>query len=245
VWDAWPVVTEPFFQWVVEDRFPAGRPGWEASGVEFVRNVVPFEHMKLRLLNGAHTAIAAIGRITGLATVDEAITHPTVRRFIKGYWAEVAATLPADLQPDAYARRLLTRFENASLAHRTEQIATDASQKVPQRILAPFSELRAAGRPRPYLTHAIAAWIRSCAGFDEAHRTFAVTDPAFQAWPGRPDQNEASVTDCVRAFLGWSGVFRADLRADAQLAGELAEILTNFRRSGVLKVLDDLAERTA
>jgi fructuronate reductase len=243
--DAWPVVTEPFFQWVVEDRFPMGRPGWEASGVEFVSDVLPFERMKLRMLNGAHSSIAAIGRITGMATVDEAINHPIVRSFVKGYWAEVAATLPLGLQPSDYALRLLERFQNASLAHRAEQIATDASQKLPQRILAPYRELRAAGKGTRHLVHAMAAWIRSCAGVDEARRPFPVIDPTYQAWTGKPDQEVTSPTECARAFLNWSEVFGPDINDDARLASEIATILTDYRRKGVMRVLDDFVKSTA
>ena len=77
--DAWPVLAEPFFQWVIEDNFPLGRPQWEASGVEFTANVAPHEAMKLRLLNGAHSTIAAFGQVAGFATVAAAMANPVIR----------------------------------------------------------------------------------------------------------------------------------------------------------------------
>ena len=87
--DAWPVVAEPYFRFVIEDRFPHGRPALERSGVEFVSDVEPYEHMKLRMLNGSHSAIAAIGQIAGLKTVADAWGEKTVRDFIDAYWRDV------------------------------------------------------------------------------------------------------------------------------------------------------------
>jgi fructuronate reductase len=237
VYDAWPVVTEPFYQWVIEDRFSAGRPEWERSGVEFVADVDPFERMKLRLLNGAHSTIAAIGRIAGFATVSEAIAEPTVRGFVQRYWAEAARTLPENLDVAAYARRLLERFDNVAVKHRTEQIAMDASQKIPQRLLAPLRELRSDGKPAPCLTHALAIWIRSCAGLDEAGRAFTISDPLLQGWRTAPDQRAASPAEIVKAFLGLSAVFGDDIGKLPGLARELETILADINRRGVLAVL--------
>ncbi|TIV91601.1 MAG: mannitol dehydrogenase family protein, partial [Mesorhizobium sp.] len=86
--DAWPVMTEPFRQWVIEDRFPAGRPAWERFGVTMVEDVGPFEDMKLRLLNGAHSGIAYLGLLSGHATVDRAFADPSIRQFVDRLWAE-------------------------------------------------------------------------------------------------------------------------------------------------------------
>ena len=94
--DAWPVMTEPFRQWVVEDKFPAGRPAWEKFGVTMVRDVRPFEEMKLRLLNGAHSSIAYLGLLAGHETVAEAFADPAIRRFVDALWAEAIPTLPKD-----------------------------------------------------------------------------------------------------------------------------------------------------
>lgn len=139
--DAWPVVAEPYFRFVIEDRFPHGRPKLEKSGVEFVGNVEPYEHMKLRMLNGSHSAIAAIGQIASLATVADAWGEKTVRDFIDAYWREVGRTLDPVVDGAEFAAGLRERFANPSLQHKTMQIASDASQKVPLRILAPLREL--------------------------------------------------------------------------------------------------------
>ena len=145
--DAWPIVTEPFSQWVVEDDFPAGRPAWEKFGVTMVRDVRPFEEMKLRLLNGAHSSIAYLGLLCGHDTVAKSFGDPAIRRFVQALWAEAAATLPDDVGLDTqrYVRELTERFDNTALAHRTAQIANDGSQKLPQRIIGTALDRLAAG----------------------------------------------------------------------------------------------------
>ncbi len=231
--DAWPAVAEPFFQWVIEDRFSLGRPGWEASGAEFVADVAPFERMKLRLLNGAHSALAAVGRVAGYDTVSRAIADPALRDFIRAYWREVIPTISPAIDAEEYVRRLLVRFDNTALRHLTAQIATDASQKIPQRLLAPLRERRAAGARSPAMIFALAAWIRSCAGFDDSGAPLPLADPVFERWTGRPDQRHASVDETVRAFLSFTPVFGGEAASDAALAEDLRAALDDIRRFGI------------
>jgi fructuronate reductase len=231
--DAWPVVAEPFFQWVIEDRFPLGRPRWERSGAEFVSDIAPFENMKLRLLNGAHSAIAAIGRLAGFDTVADAMSDPRVSRFVQAFWNEVIPTLSGGIDAEDYTRRLSVRFHNTALRHRTAQIASDASRKIPQRILVPLRERRARGAPCPAMTFAIAAWIRSCAEYDENGARMTLVDPCLEKWSGKPDQTVASVEETVRAFLSLESVFDTDFRTDIAFFGSLSEALADIRRFGV------------
>jgi fructuronate reductase len=229
--DAWPVVAEPFFQWVIEDHFPTGRPEWERAGVEFATDVGPHEAMKLRLLNGAHSCIAAMGRVSGQATVAEAIGNPVIRALITAYWAEVAPTIAPGIDVAGDTARLLTRFDNMTLHHRCAQIATDASLKVPQRIVAPLRELVAKGRPAPMLCFAMAAWIRSCQGTDEAGAAMPLSDPQLQKWPGLPGA-AVPVAETVRAFLGFSQVFGSG--PGRGIAPELEAALADIRNLSVL-----------
>ncbi len=229
--DAWPVLAEPFFQWVIEDRFPSGRPEWERSSVEFASDVAQFEAMKLRLLNGAHSTIAAIGRISGHVTVAEAIGNPVIRAFITAYWAEVAPTIAPGIDVAGYTARLLTRFDNTALHHRCAQIATDASLKMPQRIVAPMRELLAMGRPVPMLGFALAAWIRSCQGANEAGAAMPLSDPQLQGWSGLPGP-QVSVADTVAAFLGFVPVFGGGV--DPSVTATLEAALTDIRNLGAL-----------
>ncbi|MDX8446504.1 mannitol dehydrogenase family protein [Mesorhizobium captivum] len=177
--DAWPVMTEPFRQWVIEDRFPAGRPAWEKFGVTMVEDVGPFEDMKLRLLNGAHSGIAYLGLLSGHATVDRAFADPAIRQFVDVLWAEAIPTLPQDagLDTTAYTAELAERFSNTALAHRTAQIANDGSQKLPQRIIASALECLEAGTELVHLTLVVAAWIAACATRGKTLPEGHFTDP--------------------------------------------------------------------
>ncbi len=159
--DVWPVMTEPFRQWVVEDNFPTGRPAWEKFGVAMVRDVKPFEEMKLRLLNGAHSSIAYLGLLSGHETVSAAFGDPAIRRFVDALWAEAIPTLPPGLDPHSYIGDLFERFANSALVHRTAQIANDGSQKLPQRIVGSALDRVAAGASANHLMLAVAAWIRA------------------------------------------------------------------------------------
>ncbi len=177
--DAWPVITEPFTQWVIEDNFPQGRPRWECGGAQFVRNVEPFEHMKLRLLNGAHSTLAYLGSLAGHETVAAASNDPLFIAMLQGLWREAIPTL---VQPEgqdlaAYCDALLERFQNRAIRHLTAQIAMDGSQKLPQRLLGTIRNNLEAGRPIRHLSLGIAAWMRYVTGVDEKCARFEVRDP--------------------------------------------------------------------
>lgn len=230
--DAWPVLAEPFFQWMIEDNFPLGRPEWEIAGVEFTTDVAPFEAMKLRLLNGAHTTIAAMGRLTGMGTVADTISHPVIRAFIRAYWAEVTPTIAPGIDVTAYTTRLLARFDNTALQHKTAQIATDASLKLPQRVLAPLRELLSKGREAPFLTFAVAVWIRSSQGSDQTGGSLPLSDPQLQGWTTLPGP-ETPVAETARAFAHFAPVF-GDLTSPALVAG-LASALADIQRVGVIE----------
>jgi fructuronate reductase len=177
--DAWPVMTEPFCQWVVEDHFPQGRPAWEKFGATMVDDVRPYEEMKLRLLNGAHSAIAYLGLLSGHETVDKAFGDPAIRRFVDRLWAEAIPTLPRDagLDTGGYTAELAQRFANPALAHRTAQIANDGSQKLPQRIVDSALCRLGSGAAADHLALAIAAWIAAGEARGRALPQGHFTDP--------------------------------------------------------------------
>lgn len=157
------VVTEPFRQWVIEDRFAGPRPRWEVAGAALVAEVAPFEAAKLRMLNGAHSALAYLGLAAGHDFVHQAVADPAIRPVVERLMREEAApTVAAAPGQDlpAYADALLARFANPALPHRLAQIATDGSQKIGQRWLAPLAINRARGRPCPATMSALAAWVR-------------------------------------------------------------------------------------
>ncbi|MGP9683803.1 mannitol dehydrogenase family protein [Brachybacterium sp. AOP3-A1-3] len=156
--DTVPVVTEPFTEWVVEDRFRGRRPAWEKAGVQFTDDIELHELRKLRLLNGAHTLMAYAGQVAGVERVDEAIGHREVRALVEQLWSEARATLDlpaADL--DAYTAALEERFRNPRLADNLIRIAADGTAKLPVRALPVIAELGGPDKA-PGEVAAVAAW---------------------------------------------------------------------------------------
>ncbi len=156
------VFTEPFTQWVIEDRFAGPRPQWEAGGAQFTRQVASYETAKLRMLNGAHSALAYLGLARGHEFVHQAIADLPLRTLVERLMrSEAAPTIvaAADQDLDDYADRLLERFANAALRHRLAQISMDGSQKIPQRWLETLRYHQRQGRTCPALLTALAAWL--------------------------------------------------------------------------------------
>jgi len=210
--DAAAVACEAFSQWVVEDRFPAGRPDWEADGVEMVADVEPFETMKLRLLNGAHSLLAYSGLARGKATVAEAVADPALLALVRAYLDEAAASLGerAGLDPAAYGAALLARFGNDALEHRLAQIAMDGSQKLPQRWLDGALVNLEQGRPVGATAEAVAAWIAHVRGIGAAGAAHRVDDP-MAARLADCHRRHATAEGVVDALLGIREIFPARL----------------------------------
>lgn len=236
--DSWPVVTEPFWQWVVEDTFPSGRPRLELSGVEFVEDVKPHENMKIRMLNGAHTTIAAIGRVAGLATVHEVYADNRVRNFIDAYFRQVEMTLADGVDSEKYKSRLSTRFSNTALQHRTEQIAMDASQKLPQRIIAPLADLTDAGQGRSLLLFALAIWIRSCMPTNEPGDVLIMNDPLAQQLSVAVAQDDPETI--VDAIFQIDGIFDPRWPSDQAARHEVTRFLECIQNEGVLDAIQTM-----
>lgn len=155
------VITEPFSQWVIEDNFAGPRPRWELGGAEFVTDVAPYETAKLRMLNGAHSALAYIGLAHGHEFVHQAIADPAIRPLIETLMRHEAATsiIAAPNQDlTAYADALIARFANSALDHRLIQIAMDGSQKIPQRWLETLQFHQSNTKQCPAILTALAAW---------------------------------------------------------------------------------------
>ena len=178
--DAWPIVTEPFSQWVIEDGFPTGRPRFEDSGATLVQDVAPYELAKLRLLNGSHSTLAYLGYLAGYETVSDVMANESFARLVAELMEkESAPTLDAGKTGDlkAYMRELLARFRNPALRHLNRQIAMDGSQKLPQRLLGAVRARLARGAPIERLALGVAGWMRYVTGVDERGGPIDVRDP--------------------------------------------------------------------
>jgi fructuronate reductase len=237
VHDAAPVVCEPFRQWVIEDRFAGPRPAWELAGAELVAKVGPYEEMKLRLLNGSHSAIAYLGCLAGFEHVFDVMAEPDFVTFVREMMAEATPTLhvPGDLA--AYQAALIARFANPSLAHRTSQIAMDGSQKLPQRLLGTIRERLCAGAPIDRLSLAVAAWIRYASGRDEQGRAIEVADPLAGRLAAIGAAAGSDPVALARGFFELGEVFGTDLPRDerftAAVTGWLASLLARGARATV------------
>ena len=235
--DCWPVMTEPFGQWVVEDRFPAGRPAWEKFGVTMVADVRPFEEMKLRLLNGSHSAIAYLGLLSGHATVANAFADPAINSFVGRLWGEAIPTLPAGagLDPHDYVKQLARRYGNTALAHQTRQIANDGSQKLPQRIVATALDRLRQGATVQHLALVVAAWIAACAARGAQLPAGHFTDPLDEALD-KLFVRSLPARDVVDAVFGIAG-FAAGADERERLVALVAAHLQILRGKGVAAAL--------
>jgi len=217
--DAWPVVTEPFSQWVVEDNFPLGRPRWELGGAIFSNEIEAWEHMKLRCLNGAHSTLSYMGQLLGLETVADAMASPRIVKLIEGLWQEIIPTLhaPSGSNPAEYVEALKVRFCNPAIRHKTAQIAMDGSQKLPQRLLAPLRNRLEAGKPAAHIEAAIAAWMLYAAKTIRTGGVEALKDPMAAQIAAKVAEAGSSVEMLVAGLLAIEAIFSSDLPADGAL----------------------------
>ena len=237
--DAAPVATEPFSQWVIEDRFAHGRPEWDKAGAQFVADVAPFELMKLRLLNGAHSTMAYLGYLAGHDFIFQVSAEALFARAVGRLWAELAPTLPtaltgaAGIDIAAYQRDLLTRFRNTALPHRTWQIAMDGSQKIPQRLLAPARQRLARGESIDAIALGVAAWMVYVSGVDEKGAAIDVRDP-LAADCARAAAAAGGDTDALcGALLALEPVFGRDLPDDPRFRAPVCAWLGRLKAHGV------------
>ena len=237
-------------QWVVEDNFPLGRPDWTIGGALMVEDVAPYEEMKLRCLNGAHSTLAYLGAPAGIETIADAMAEPGFAEFLNRLWRD-------DLQPTlrpvpgvdvaAYTRTLAERFRNANIRHRAIQISADGSQKLPQRLVAPALELLRAGSSPRHIPLSIAAWMRFLSGRTEAGAAYAVTDPlADRLTALARDHAGAAAAATVSALLGVREIFPAELAENPAFRASVVQRLETIHQRGVrATVAQALAEKEA
>ncbi len=229
--DAWPVVTEEFVQWIIEDEFPLGRPDWDTVGAVFSDEIERWENMKLRCLNGSHSTLAYLGQLTGRETVAEAMGLPLITDVLDPLWVEIREVLhaPKGVDTAAYVASLKQRFRNPALKHKTAQIASDGSQKLPQRLLAPLRERIAKGLASPAIATAVAAWMHFAV--KTAHTPDGALNDPMSAEILAQAKKSAAASEIVDNLLALEKIFGADLPADAafraDLLGKFVELARN------------------
>lgn len=223
---------EPFIQWVVEDNFVAGRPEWEMAGVQMVQDVLPWEQMKLRMLNGSHSFLAYLGYLAGYAHINECMQDASFREAARRLMLdEQAPTLRiTNVDLAAYADSLIARFANPALQHRTWQIAMDGSQKLPQRMLDGIRVHLARNSAWPLLALGVAGWIRYVSGTDERGEAIDVRDPLSDKIRGIVEASNGA--DRVNALLALNEVFGQDLPQDSAFVDAVRQAYQRIEKLG-------------
>ncbi len=225
--DAWPVVTEPFLQWVVQDRFCNGRPELEKIGVQMTADVHPYETMKLRLLNAGHSAMGYLGYLAGYTYIYEIIADPRFEKYILDLMNEEVTPI---LKPvpgvdlDQYKKTLIERFANPTVKDQATRICLDGSAKVPKFILPSIREQLARGGSVRRLSLAVASWCRFLAGTDEQGRPIEIQDPMAHELHR---QAKAAGKD-PRPFLGMREIFGDDLPQSPVFVEQVGDALQSL-----------------
>ncbi|ABM02003.1 fructuronate reductase [Psychromonas ingrahamii 37] len=233
------IACEPFRQWVIEDNFVNGRPEWNLVGAEFVPDVVPFEEMKLRMLNGSHSFLAYLGYLGGYAHISDTMTNKDYRKAAFDMMMKAQAPslkMPEGADLEGYANLLIDRFTNPSLKHQTWQIAMDGSQKIPQRMGGSLRFHLANGSDYKWLAMGIAGWMVYISGEDEKSQAIDVRDPMreqFQAIYKQHGKNNS----VIKALLGIEAVFSTDLIQNNEFVEQVTQayqlIVTKGARAAV------------
>ncbi|NUS22000.1 MAG: mannitol dehydrogenase family protein [Mesorhizobium sp.] len=229
------VVGERFRQWVIENRFAGRVPRWDLVGASFVDDVTPFEHLKMRVLNGAQTTLSYLGVLGGFEHTFEAIADPLLADFVRRMLTE--ETLPTlmpvpGITPAAYVEQSLSRLANTAIRHRNHQIATDGSQKIVQRLLNPTRDRLAKGGSIALLSVPVAGWmaylIKASARFGHA---WQVSDPFAKKIAAIADRIGLNSKLLADAILAIDAIFEPSLAANttfrAHVVAGLDGLLSN------------------
>ncbi|WP_045461361.1 mannitol dehydrogenase family protein [Vibrio hyugaensis] len=239
------IACEPFRQWVIEDNFVNGRPNWNEVGAEFVEDVIPYEQMKLRMLNGSHSFLSYLGYLSGYKYISEVIDD---KEFLKAtldfMLAEQAPTLnlPSEVNIEQYAKLLIERFSNNKLQHATSQIATDGSHKLPPR----FCESLIYNRSKRIQTHwlelGIAAWMNYVIGTDDDGNSIEVNDPLSPIFDSIKSDCKSS-RDSALALINLECIFNESITNDTELVNNIIEKFISIQDSGAKATLYRMANK--
>jgi mannitol 2-dehydrogenase len=236
--DRWPVVTEPFRQWVVEDSFGGARPPLDELDVIVTTDVEPYELMKLRLLNAGHSCLAYLAALEGFASVDAAMADPQLRRFVEAFLdREAKPALPpvAGIDLDAYTRTVVERFSNPQIGDQIARLCLDGSAKFPKFLLPTVRAQVADGGPLALSALALAGWCEYLNGTDQHGEPIVrAADPALAT----AVQHAERAQHDPRAFLQFSEVFGSDLAVPGRYQDAFVGALTTLRERGVRSAID-------
>ena len=230
--DAWPVVTEPFRQWVIEDTFCNGRPHWERVGGEMVADVAPYELMKMRLLNGSHLAMAYLGALRGYTYVHEVMADALFGEFIRAFMEEVTPVVPVipGTSVTEYKATLMERFQNPTINDQVTRICSEGSAKLPKWLLPSITELSEKALPTKLTSLVVASWIFYLGhGEDERGRPLEIVDARAAELRGIA----SAAGGDPRPVLAVRSIFGERLPANAEFARAVEAGMERLASDGV------------
>ncbi|WP_411831071.1 mannitol dehydrogenase family protein [Mariniflexile sp. AS56] len=236
--DAWPVVCEPFKQWVIEDDFIAGRPAWEEVGAQFVEDVVPYEKMKLSLLNAGHSVLGILGTLIGYSTIDEVVNDEAVNHFLGAYMEhEVIPTLGElkGVDLNEYKQSLLERFGNIYIKDQVDRICSESSAKIPKFILPTVQGQLQGNGVIELAAFVMAAWAIYSLGVDENGAKIQVRDAMEDVLHEKAVAAKAN----PKLFLEIESIF-GNLSESEPFVAAYTKAYQDIKQFGVKKCIIDL-----
>jgi mannitol 2-dehydrogenase len=234
--DAWPVVPEAFRQWVIEDHFLHGRPAWEQAGAEMTSDVLPYEKMKMRLLNASHQTMCYIGLLVGYEYADEAMGDAEIVRFVQRMMDEEVTPIldpVPGIDLEDYKRTLIRRFSNPAIKDTLLRLATEGSARIPKFILPSIVDSLSAGTPNRLLIFTVATWFRYLTGTDDRGRELPIIDPLKD----RLQEKAREGKENPGPLLEISELFPAALTQSSVFVNELKEAMRYLYGEGARAAL--------
>lgn len=236
------VVGEPFRMWVLEDRFDGPLPAWDRAGALFVRDVAPYEILKMRVVNGIQSNLSQLGVLSDLEFMSDVMAEEGFAEFAeRTITREVVPNLPQvpGVDVPAYVTETIRRLRNPALKHRTQQISTDGSQKIKQRLLEPLRAGLRAGTPCDGLLLGIAGWMQYASGRGSGGQRIEVNDPFAERTRAIGTASGGDAATLVDGMLEIDGIFGFDLRSDTAIRARLAADVAKLQKQPALFVIRD------
>ncbi len=237
--DQWPVVCEDYMQWILEDSFCSGRPPFEKAGVQIVADVDPYEKMKVRLLNGSHSALSYLSYLMGYREVDKAMADPLMKNFVRAYMDnDITPTLPEvpGIDLDAYKDKLIERFSNPAISDQIQRLAEDGSQKIPNAILPCITYQLEKNGSYKFAILALAGWFQYLTAIDEDLKPIEIKDPMSD----KLISNAKLSTDSPTRLLGIEEIFGTNLPLNDNFVQSLADTQKKLRQQGAKETLEQI-----
>ena len=237
------IACEPFIQWVIEDNFVTSRPNWNEVGAEFVDNVVPYEEMKLRMLNGSHSFLAYLGYLAGYEHINDCMNDENYKKATLSLMMQQQAptlNVPSHVNLQQYAEKLIERFSNPSLKHRTWQIAMDGTQKLPQRMLDSIRWHIKHNSDFSLLTLGVAGWMRYVGGIDDNQQIIDIRDPMVEELKRLVAASDDGI-ERVNTLLSLAAVFGSDLPNNALFKDKVTQHYLSLMEKGAKQTIKDLS----